>query len=1139
MDKLEEQILRLAAEKGLINSEELNALNTPDLLATLVKRGMLSNSVVETLKAELMVEAADTLANPPALLKNEMKEEEISIACFGRYIQLQLIGQGGMARVFRAYDPILSRTIALKLLYEESEKLMLEARNQARVEHENVCKVYEVGEVEGRQYICMQYVQGKTLGDVAGEMNLKEKVDVVRKISDAVHAAHKNGLVHRDIKPSNIMLERTDAGIWKPYILDFGLARVQAAPGITQKGVVVGTPLYMAPEQARSGKPDVRSDVYSLGATLYELIAGRPPFTGTSAEVILKVLQEDPVSLHKIISGVPIDLETIVMKCLDKDPAARYESAKALAEDLRHYLEGEPISARPVSLPQRVWKRAKKNRVAAFIFTFALVVTVVLISLLFLTRWKASVQAQYASEFGEEIRYIEAMLLTTYTAPLHDIRPKLTLARQRLRQIEQRMLKLGDWASGPGNNALGQGYLVLKEYEQSKNFLQKAWASGYQNPSTAYALGKVQGILWRQTLIDADRLTSQSLQEEMRKKAEEEYLRPAIQNLKLARVHAETPAYVEALVSLYEKKYADAFEKSRQALERSSRPYEVWKLLGDIHFAVGREASERGEYEAALKSFQSAGESYNRAADLARSDQDIYFADAERWIRTAFVLTQKGEQIQSPEKGSEACDKAIMIQPENERAYLCKADVYLQHGINQIYSSGDARPNLRMSIEVAREASKHNPDIAEPHDRAAVAYLRMAEYETANSMDPRPSLKAGIAESQKALQLNPHDSDAYFSLAGAYFYMGEYELAHGGNPIPLLERVIEIMQKNLKSFIRDSYSFNLLGLAHLDIGEYRLRHGDDPRADLQKSIEAYRSALKINPKAPAVYLNMGLVYQDIAKYELSHGIDPSHTFEQSIRQYDQSLAISNNFAYACHDRGLVYLQSAQYKLQLGKDPQQDVADAMSAFRRTLEINPELTHPHGSIASSHLLLAKQAFAHGKDPGMHLKNSREAAEDYVKKDESFYEPYRILGQIELLAARSAILNHRSPEKFFDRAVKLLKKSTELNKNEIEVFRELADVYRWEAEWILERKQSAARSIDQGMKAIEGAAKLNASDPETLAIRGALKLVSARDSKDRQFKIAFANEASELFRSALAGNRFLKREYEPLQKMAESLR
>lgn len=1140
MDTLEQGILKLAIERGLLHPDELRIAHTPDLLTTLVEQGKISNTVLESLRAELLDEM-NTLSNPvwaQVETKKEDRKDEISIPVFGRYIELRLIGHGGMARVYCGYDPTLRRTVALKLLYEESERWMLEARNQARVEHENVCKVYEVGKVDGKQYICMQYVQGKTLGDAAVEMDLAEKVDVIRKIADAVQTAHKQGLVHRDIKPSNIMLEKTEAGVWKPYILDFGLARMQAAPGITVQGVILGTPHYMSPEQARSEQIDMRSDVYSLGATLYELITGKPPFMGTTPEVILKVLQVDAVPIHKISRHISPDLETIVMKCLEKDPAARYQSANALANDLGRYLDGEPISARPVSWSTRVWKKAKKNRVVTIILTLAMVVTAVLLSLLIFARWKGSVQTQYANDFGEEIRYIETMLLGTYTAPLHDVRPKLTLARQRLQQIEQRIQAGGKWAYGPGNNALGQGYLMLKEYQRANEFLEKAWESGYRSPSTAYALGKVKGILWRQALIDSDYLTSRSLQEEARKKSDQEYRLPAIQFLKDAREYVETPAFAEALILLYEGRHKEAFEKSSEALKTSSRPYEVLKLQGDIHFEAGQDAVERNQYDTALKAFQSSGEAYNRAAEIARSDQDIYLADAERRTRSASIQTEQVDRLASLEIALKACDNASSVQPDNERPYLYKSEAYLQQGIIQMYSSGDPRPAFLQAIELARDGARRNQKIPEPHGRAANAFVRLAEYETANSIDPRKSLNEAINESQKALQLDPQYSEAYLNLASAYFYQGEYELSHGENPLPSLQKVVDIMQKKLETFRRDVFAHNLLGLAYLDMGEYRLKRGQDPRPDMTHAIESYQAGLKIYPDA-SVYANMGLAYVDIAKYEMNHGMDPSATFQQSIHHYDRSISHNKDYSFAHHDRGSVYLLKAEHEMRIGEDPKADLHTAISSYNKTLEINRELTIPHMSIGMVHFLFAKHAFDSGKDPTLELTAAKDANENYIRIDDTHYEAYRMRGVMELLGARWAIQNRRSPNPYFDRAIDDLKKAIQLNQNELAVYRDLATVYRWQAEWNLSKNLDAAGSISRGMEATDSALELSPDDPETITIAGTLKLLAAQNTKDPNLRIQLSKEASQLLSKGIAANPFLKNEYQPLQKLAENFK
>jgi serine/threonine protein kinase len=224
---------------------------------------------------------------------SDAEADRVALSAFevsaAQYQMLEVLGSGAMGEVRRAFDPQLGRHVALKVLQDTgadlAKRLVKEARAQAKVEHPNICKVYGVGEIEGRLFIALQLVNGKTLGETARSMTLEEKVRAMRDVADALHAAHRIGLIHRDVKPTNVLVERTDSGAYVPYVTDFGLARELSAPGLTATGVVVGTPLYMAPEQAEglAHALDRRTDVYGLGATLYEALVGRPPFQGKSA----------------------------------------------------------------------------------------------------------------------------------------------------------------------------------------------------------------------------------------------------------------------------------------------------------------------------------------------------------------------------------------------------------------------------------------------------------------------------------------------------------------------------------------------------------------------------------------------------------------------------------------------------------------------------------------------------------------------------------------------------------------------------------------------------------------------------------------------------------------------------------------
>jgi eukaryotic-like serine/threonine-protein kinase len=261
-----------------------------------------------------------------------------SLRRWERYAVLSLLGEGGMGRVYRGFDPRLQRPIALKVLgraHGAERRFLREARLQARIVHENVCKVYEVGELDGEPYIAMQLIAGKTLQAILPELDAAQKLAILEDVALAVHAAHRLGLIHRDLKPSNIMVERSEDGTLKPYVMDFGLARDLSTESVTVTGEVLGTPAFMSPEQAAGRPADARSDVYGLGATLYQVLTGRPPFEGSAAEVLARVTSVDPPSLRSLAGGVSIDAATITHHCLEKDPSRRYPSALALAEDLR------------------------------------------------------------------------------------------------------------------------------------------------------------------------------------------------------------------------------------------------------------------------------------------------------------------------------------------------------------------------------------------------------------------------------------------------------------------------------------------------------------------------------------------------------------------------------------------------------------------------------------------------------------------------------------------------------------------------------------------------------------------------------------------------------------------------------------
>lgn len=458
-------------------------------------------------------DANESSTLPGKVEGSEAIRKEIGVGpgdLLGRFRIEAFLGYGGMGCVYKAYDPTLQRYVALKVLRlddpENISRFSQEARAQAKVAHANICEIYEVSEWEGRPYIAMRYVQGTTLAQASPGMTIETRIRVMKEVAEAVQEAHKRGLIHRDLKPTNVMVERNADGEWIPYVMDFGLAKDINSPAMTATGILVGTPSYMAPEQAKGEihSLDRRTDVYSLGATLYELLCGEPPFVAESTFALLvKVLNEEPVSLKRINRLVQADLETIVMKCLEKDPARRYDSAKALSEDLQRYLNGEPILARPAGLAYRSLRWMQKRKALVGLAVFALLVFVVLGTMYISERVRAGERARLAQQFGLEVNEIEATMRRDHLAQLHNTEPARNLVREKMAVMQRTMETMGKSAFGPGYYSLGRGYLSLGETGQAEIALKKAWETyGYRGAEVAYALGLVLAQRYQEKMSD-------------------------------------------------------------------------------------------------------------------------------------------------------------------------------------------------------------------------------------------------------------------------------------------------------------------------------------------------------------------------------------------------------------------------------------------------------------------------------------------------------------------------------------------------------------------------------------------------------------------------------------------------------------
>lgn len=349
------------------------------------------------------------------------EQEQRRVPYFSNYVLFQEIGRGGMGVVYDAQQASLDRPVALKILHPDFassqsalQRLRIEAEAAARLDHPNIVPIYEIGEQGGQPYLAMQLVEGESLAEritrSGARMAEPEAAALVGKIARAVHHAHQRGILHRDLKPGNILLDERG----EPHLIDFGLAKcLEQDVGITRTGAFLGTPAFASPEQATGNNRQLTtaSDIYSLGAILYAVVTGQPPFTAdTAAETIERVRNSDPPAPRSIRPGLAEDLETICLKCLQKDPARRYATALALAEDLERFLEGRPIAARQVGPLERLamWVRRKPIHAAL------VVVGGLMLSTLSIAAWQ-TVTAKAKGKENERLLELGSTLALTLT----------------------------------------------------------------------------------------------------------------------------------------------------------------------------------------------------------------------------------------------------------------------------------------------------------------------------------------------------------------------------------------------------------------------------------------------------------------------------------------------------------------------------------------------------------------------------------------------------------------------------------------------------------------------------------------------------------------------------------------------------
>jgi len=907
----------------------------------------------------------------------------------GRVELRGLLGEGGMGEVHRAWDRSLERAVAVKFVRgqdpRDAERLLLEARLQARVEHPHVVKVHEVGTLGERPCIVFQLVEGRTLADLAPRLPVAARVDLMLQAATGIHAAHLQGLVHRDVKPANVLVEEGEGGSRTALVTDFGLARGEEA-GLTRTGLPPGTLDYMSPEQlVGPGPVDFRSDVYALGATLYAVLAGRAPFrTPTPGprraeddmQVVRRILEEEPAPLPRLMPEVARELAVIAAMAMEKEPAARYPSAEAFAEDLSRFQRGEPIRARPATASERILKWSRRNRLA----TRALAAAALSLLLgggvaLWVSR-QAGVEALEAARLGAEAQEMQEIMRTEMLLPPHDLTPAYDRIRGMMASVTGRPAAI---APGAAAFTLGRGHQLLGDVPGAYRELSRAWDLGFRRPQVARALGETEGQLYAQELLTlgkgADSPRRQARKEELARR----YLDPAVARLRGLPAATEADRlHVAARLALVERKFDEAAETARRAAGAGADPLEAGETEGralldgawatyeqrdlagtatraaatvaalERTVAVGRSApaprlllarARLLEYRVETHRLGLRVEPLDAIAALLRETEMLHHENSELRVVWSAVEVARSEALaaagEDPTEALRAAvdqgERAVRAAADPRQPLLQLANASCSLAVRVAETGGDPRPVLERGVAAAERAQELAPDSSGPPFNLAYLRIFRAQWLSAHGMDARAEARAALADARRMLELGGRPVMARLMVGEALEALAVSEWLTGGEVDALLSDGLGVLEEATRMAPEDSGArasgLQIAGTwAELALAESRIAE-----AAFRAGLPWAESALPLAEGNLVQAALVGRFYVLRARAALQGSGDPSPWLDRAVPLLDR--AVRGGHAAAMLTLGEAELTRAAWAAVRGDDPRPALARAESHARR--------------------------------------------------------------------------------------------------------------------------------------------------------------------------------------------------------------
>jgi serine/threonine-protein kinase len=967
----------LALRRGLLSDEQINEalvelVASPEaasdevprrLRDIILARGWLKTSDLDALieverRSEFETRARE--AKPPAEVEIAMGDPARRVA---EFVLVEPLGHGGAAIVWRAWDLELRRWVAIKVpswpvdSLERRERFRREAQAAARLTHPSIVPVHRVAEDQGRPYIVMQLVEGRTLAEL--RLPLDKAVRVMETVARAVGYAHEQGVLHRDLKPGNMMLDR-QGRVW---IFDFGLAHLfEDERKLTATGAVTGTASYMSPEQAR-GQPGARqasADIYSLGATLYELVTGRPPFEGdTFVEILDRVVRIDPVPPRRLVPRLPRDLDTIILKALEKDPGRRYRTAEDFAEDLRRYADGERIVARQAGRLGQIYRSIRKNPVIAFLSVVGsgaiLAAGVLLIRGFEQSRQIDRERERTAIEKTVALRTMREMARLSLDAALklrrsgdtehmRDFLPVLESAyekaavRAELAEVDYLMGRMhralldDTRALAYQERALGRDPLYAPALYERIVLLSEKHSRDLRR---AYDAEQERG----KNQVSSPELIQ--LQETiLRDCALLEKPTDPIQASDLPRITPANAVAARGILAYHQGRYDEARARLNEAVRLDPLIEEAWSALARAAVGQSRRAPDAASRE---RLWEEALAFYTDALEQDRGYLPHLLGRSElTLIRGKTIFSAGRDPDPDFAAAEEDLRRAIRLYGSRAEPWRRRGDVRTSRA-NLLVDRGQDPTSVLATAEADfHEALKREPTSAETWMRRGMAWMVSATYRINSGEDPLADLAAAEDHLGQANRIDPLNAEAWMRRGMIQYDRAVFQKEQGQDPFPELERSQEKLTRAAE--LNPGYSKTWIRRARALIqrSRWNLDQGMDPSADLDAAEKDLDRALRIDRSLEEAWMRKGILETVRASRRLTVAGDATPMLSAAKEHFDAALAIKKDYAEAWIERGHLFLLQGRSSEKTNKeDSRRHFQAALSDYSHALRLNASL------------------------------------------------------------------------------------------------------------------------------------------------------------------------------------------------------